>query len=263
MKKKLLQVRLFVTLFGLLIVTPVGRVSADSGLNLQITNLSGTTTNYSYDQLLAMPMSDVNTPLYCYGILKTTGDWQGVSLGYLLQQTGVDPSVASLDFLASDGYKVSIPMQLAALPSVIIAYERDGLMLSEGLRLVLPGMNGNLWIAAITSISMSTIPMDFSQTNYAIPPQSIGMFSSTNLTGLSQTQPPTQYPIATPKNVVTTEPAAPPVNAPQPITKDKLPQSTKSSLVSDFPFVAFLGIAGSILALAAIGYLKSKHNVKS
>ncbi len=264
MKKKLLQACLFLTLFGLLLIIPVGKVSADPGLNLQITTLSGSTTSYTYDQLLAMPMSDVSATLYCYGILKTNGDWQGVTLSYLLQQVGVDSSVASLDFLASDGYKVSIPMQLAEESDVIIAYERDGSMLSEGLRLVLPGMNGNMWIAAITSIAMSTIPMDLSQTNYVAPSQLSGILSSANLTGLSQPQAPTPSPIATPKSVATSEPTVPHVTANQSTTKPILPRSSVSSLSSGFPLVAFCGIAsGSIIALAGIGYLKYKRNIKA
>jgi DMSO/TMAO reductase YedYZ molybdopterin-dependent catalytic subunit len=264
MKKKLLQACLFLTLCGLLLIIPVGKVSADSVLNLQITDLAGSTTSFTYDQLLAMPLSDVSAPLYCYGILRTNGDWQGVSLSYLLQQVGVDSSVASLDFLASDGYKVNIPMQLAIQPDVIIAYERDGLMLSEGLRLVLPEENGNMWIAAITSISMSTIPMDLSQTTYAVPPQLSGILSSANLTGQSQSPSPSPSPIATPTDVATPEPTAPPANATQHITKTIIPQTSSFwSLNSGFALLAFGVGSGAIIALAATGYLKYKRNNKS
>ena len=212
-----------------------------------------------------MPMSNVSAPLYCYSILKTNGDWQGVSLSYLLQQVGVDSSVASLDFLAADGYGVSIPMQLAVQPDVIIAYSLDGSRLPEGLRLVLPGVNGNMWIAAITSISMSTIPMDLSQTNYVPPPQLGGILSSANLTGQSQPQPPTPSPIATPINVATAEPTAPLANATQPSSKAITLQSSNYwSLSSGFSTLVFYAaVSGAIIALAAIGFLKYKRNPES
>jgi DMSO/TMAO reductase YedYZ molybdopterin-dependent catalytic subunit len=119
-------------------MTPIGRVSASTEWNLQITNLAGTTVNYSYDQLLAMPTLNISAGLLCYGNLVTPGNWTGISLSYLLQQAGLDPAVASIDFLAKDGYAVEIPLQVAMQPGVIIAYEVDGLPLSEMLRLVLP-----------------------------------------------------------------------------------------------------------------------------
>ncbi len=265
MKKKLLQTCLFLTLLGLISIFPVGKVSADSGTNLQISNLTGSTATYTYDQLLGMPLTDVNAPLYCYGMLKSNGDWQGVSLSYLLQEVGVDSSVASLNFLASDGYKVSIPIQLAVQSDVIIAFKWDGSLLSEGLRLVLPGMNGNLWIASITSISMSTIPVDLSQTNYgAAPPQLSGILSSDNFTGQSQAQAPTPSPIASPKNVATSEPTTPPLNETQPTTKPILTKSSDSTDNSASPLLAFSGIAFvAIIALGAIGYLKYKRKHES
>ncbi len=264
MKKKLLQACLFLALAGLLVIVPIGKVSADSGLNLQITTLSGSATSYTYDQLLAMPISNVSAPLYCYSTLKTNGDWQGVSLSYLLQQVGVDSSVASLDFLAADGYRVSIPMQLAVQPDVIIAYELNGITLLEGLRLVLPGINGNMWIAAITLISMSTTPIDLSQTNYFAPSQLSGILSSDNLTGHSQPQAPTPSPIVTPENAATTEPTAPPANTTQPISKAIMPQTSSYwSSNSGFLLVAFVAVSGAILTLAAVGYLKYKRNPKN
>ena len=163
MKKKLLQTCLFLTLFGLLLITPIGRVSASSEWNLQVTNLAGTTVNYSYDQLLAMPESNVSAAEYCYGSLVTSGNWGGVSLSYLLQQAGLDPAVASVAFQASDGYAVSIPLQEAIQSDVIIAYQLNDSPLSEGLRLVVPEENGNIWIAMITSITMSTSVVSVSQ----------------------------------------------------------------------------------------------------
>ena len=106
-KNKLLQTLLLLTLFGLLLITPIGKAKGNTEWNLKIITPSGTTINYSYDQILAMPKSSENAALLCFGNLVTSGLWSGVNLGYLLEQVGVDPTVASIDFKAQDGYTAS------------------------------------------------------------------------------------------------------------------------------------------------------------
>ena len=161
MKNKLLQTCVLLLIFGLSLTIFIGKVSANPEWNLTITNLAGATTNYSYDQLSAMPVTNVSAALLCYGSIVTYGIWSGVSLSYLLQQAGVDPTVASIDFQAQDGYAVSIPLQVATQPNVIIAYEKNGLPLTEELRLVLPDENGAMWVALITSINFPIPPNIF------------------------------------------------------------------------------------------------------
>lgn len=157
MKKRLFPTFLFLILFSSLPMLPIVRTSADDVTgDLQVTNLAGNTRNFTYSQLLAMPQISVNASLYCYGTLVTDGDWSGVSLVYLLQQAEADPAQASsINFVASDGYSVTIPIEVAMRRDVIVAYEKDSTPLSEGLRLVIPGVNGNIWIAMITVISMT------------------------------------------------------------------------------------------------------------
>ena len=254
MKKKLLQACIFFTLLGLLLITPTVKVSADTQWNLQVTNLAGTTVNYSYDQLLAMPQTNVTASLSCYDNLISNGNWGGVSLTYLLQQAGLDPSVASIDFLASDGYAVNIPMQLAMQSVVIIAYEMNGAPLPEVLRLVVPGENGNMWIDKITSINMSTaiINIDQSAKTPAIPIQApsnpIGQ-SSTQQQELIQQQASTQ------KNGTSIEPTASPANSSQPTQKASYPQGSNLAGLG-LPLVVVYGIAfGATIGLVAVGYV--------
>ena len=98
MKKKLIQICLLLTLFGLILITAIGRAQTTEW-NLQVTNLAGTNTvTYTYNQFLAMPQTTVTADLSCDGSLIAGGNWEGVSLSYLLQQVGVDPAVASVDF---------------------------------------------------------------------------------------------------------------------------------------------------------------------
>jgi hypothetical protein len=256
MKKKLLQTCLFLTLFGLLLITPMGRVSASTEGNLQVINLAGTTVNYTYDQLMAMPKSNVSADLNCYGAPVTSGNWGGVSLSYLLQQVGMDPAVSSIDFLAQDGYAVNIPLQVGMQPGVIIAYEVNGSPLSEGLRLVVPGANGNIWITMITSITMSTSIISVSQ---SVAGNEIG--SPTDSTGQSSTQqqePVQTQPTTTPKNETSTAPVVPPANVTQPEQKASNPPETSLGGLG-FPVAVAYAIAlGATVALVAVGYFIHK-----
>jgi len=138
-------------------MTPIVRVSAQTEWNLQVTNIENKSVTYTYDQLLAMPETTVNASEYCGYACIARGFWGGVSLSYLLQQVGLDPSVASVDFQASDGYAVTIPLQMAMQSGTITAYELNGSPLLNILCLVFPeDPAGNIWIYRITSITMST-----------------------------------------------------------------------------------------------------------
>jgi hypothetical protein len=155
MKNKLSITCIIIAISALLVAVPIQTASADSS-KLDIVNLSGAYITLSYDQLLTMPKTTVNADLYCYGALVTAGDWAGVQVSYLLALANATSEVGSITLTASDGYRASIPIAVALDPLTIIAYQKDGQPLNEGLRLVLPGMNGAAWIAMIITITMST-----------------------------------------------------------------------------------------------------------
>lgn len=155
MKKKFITLTLLAITLGVLLLIPVSSAQPDKEPTLEVINLSGTSYEFAYTQLFAMPKTTVNTDLYCDGALVGYGNWSGVLLGYLLTQTQAPPEVGSVQFAASDGYQVAIPIDLAMQPQIIIAYEKDGQPLAEGLRLIIPDANGASWIAKITSITIS------------------------------------------------------------------------------------------------------------
>jgi hypothetical protein len=123
---------------------------------LEITNLSGKRFTFTEQQLKEMPQTTISAALYCYGSLVTSGAWSGVQFNYLLTQTNVSSEVHSIQFLASDGYTVTLPIELTMASNTIIAYQKDGEPL-DGLRLVLPGYNGASWINQIIIINMSSL----------------------------------------------------------------------------------------------------------
>gem|GEM_PF-990154 len=146
---------------GLLLTTITGSVIAESTSTLEITNLSGNRISLSQEELQSMPTTTVYAELYCDGSLATSGNWTGIQLNDLLIKAQQAPEVSSIQFTASDGYKVNIPIELAIQPQTIIAYQKDGQPLIEGLRLILVGTNGGAWISLITTITMSSSWVDY------------------------------------------------------------------------------------------------------
>jgi hypothetical protein len=265
-KKKLVQTCLYLTLFGLLSIIPISKASASTAWNLQV-NGANTTVNYNYDQLLAMPETDVNANLACYGSPVASGNWGGVSLSYLLSQTGLDPTTASVNFAAKDGYKVSLSFEVAMQSDVIIAYQLNGASLPETLRLVLPGYNGNMWISMITSITMSastaqpgnegTLPSTWQYWNS--PPIKAPDIWPKNETNIE----PTVSPIVPTAMPSTIPPTIPPTNVTQPTQKASVQQESNSKGIN-FPVEAVYGTAlGTTVALVvATIALTKRRNIR-
>ncbi len=80
-----------------------------------------------------------------------------MSLSYLLQKVGIN-NAESVVVKASDGSSCAISLETAFREDVIIAYQKDGQPLSEVLRLVIPGANGDMWVAQITHIMLIAPP---------------------------------------------------------------------------------------------------------
>jgi len=160
MKTKLNKTYVIAILLALLLTIVPGSALAQSSSNLEIINLSGASINLTQEDLQAMPPTTVNAELYCDGSLVTSGNWTGILLSDLLLKAQQTPEVYSIHFTASDGYRVTIPIELAMHPQTIIAYQLNDQSLYEGLRLILPEYNGVSWISQITTITMSSSGAD-------------------------------------------------------------------------------------------------------
>jgi hypothetical protein len=160
-KNKIIAIILLLTFLSFpLITAPLASATSSIQWNLPITNLNGTTIILTYDDLLAMPKTIVSAELSCNGNFISNGDWGGIKLSDLLNQIGIDQSVATIDFTAQDGYSVNIPIKTAMRSDIIVAYEVDGAQINEILRLIVPEANGNIWISKISSIKMSLSSVD-------------------------------------------------------------------------------------------------------
>lgn len=163
MKKKLLHVSLLAMAFGLLLFSSLTAVFADSQWTVTVGGAVNNALSLTLDDLAAMPKSTVYGDLYCLDQFVDKGYWTGVRLGLLLEQAGYNQGAKSVHFHAQDGYQTNpLPIETAMRQDVIVAYEKDGQPLTETLRLVIPGANGDQWIAMITSISVSMSPSPLS-----------------------------------------------------------------------------------------------------
>jgi hypothetical protein len=256
MKNKLIRVFIIACIIGLFLwLNPTPPVLADPSNSLKIISLEGTNFSFTYEQLLAMPKTEVNANLYCYGSLVTSGNWVGVRLSYLLALAQSTPDVFSIEFLASDGYSVTIPIELAMDPQIIIAYEKDNISLPEGLRLILPDYNGGSWIAMITSLSMSTstaqYPPGIHIGDITIPSQRA---SSNNTSSLPQQQETTLPTHTTPESFPINQTTAP-ANVSNP-NQSVLPPQLQNQDGTGIPVVSYYIFASAlVLILAVLGGL--------
>jgi hypothetical protein len=271
MKKKYITPILIAATLGLLLSTPISSTQADEAPYLALTDLSGTSHDFTYTQILEMPKTIVNAALYCDGTPVTYGDWGGVLLSYLLTQAQVTPTeVGSIQFTASDGYQVAIPIKLAI--DLIIAYEKDGQPLAEGLRLIVPNANGAAWIAKITSMTVSISGAEnppgisVGNPNNVIAAQLSSIQASPTQPSPTPQQTPVQPQPSTPENSssIQATPTNAPTNVTQPYQPTINPQVTNQSLnlQTNIVYIA-LACAISLTATTYVALRRKKTNSKN
>lgn len=222
-------------------------VTSDSDWQLTVYGNNNNYLNLSLSDLAAMPKSTVYADLYCYGMIVTSGYWGGVNLGLLLNTAGLDRNTGTIQFRATDGYSINLPIEDALQENVIIAYEKDDQSLPEGLRLVVPGANGNIWISMITTIS---------QTNVRVPEAQASIASSPPKAEFSPQ--PSQSLAPEPSNQSITLPVTPPANSqPQPAPQQNAPDS---SLPMEYSYLAIPAIVAAIVAVSGFLFYKRRNS---
>ncbi len=209
--------------------------------------------NLSYDDLLALPKTVVSADLLCYGNPISSGSWGGVKLSELINIAIIDPSVVSIDFTAQDGYSISIPINTAMRPDVIVAYDLDGSQLNEVFRLVVPDANGNIWISGITTIKMSISSVDQVQSGtsgQSIINQYQAIINTT-------TPAPQQLPLKdeTQPIVPSNETAKSPVTSPTIITIPQSEEKITEQMDSISQLESVIVIIGSVILVVVLGFV--------
>ncbi len=233
---------------------------------LTLTDPSKNTYTFTIEQLKDMPQTNEYAGLYCYGNLITKGDWVGVQLSYLLGKINVNSDVKSIEFKAQDAYTITIPIKLANSTQTIIAYQKDGIPLTEGLRLVLPGYNGAAWIAQIISITTSIVdvvePASVS-VDGSMPRSALNEFNAISKNSFATPPAATPAPVQTPKpttEVPTPNPTTPTPKSTSPLETPQL--TTTDQQPGGFDQTVIVSVAAMILFLVASAglYIRRKRN---
>ena len=163
MKRKIFIILLFGIALGLITSGALIQVQSAPEWTVKIDGVVSDPTTFTITEIMMMPNRTVYADLYCYGSYVTGGNWTGVSLRFILETVGYDQNAMSVGFSATDGYSRGISLNVAMREDVIIAYEIDMDPLPDILRLVVPGANGEFWVAGIDHIFVSTNSPSYSQ----------------------------------------------------------------------------------------------------
>jgi len=233
---------------------------------LEVVGLVDRPRNLSLSELAAMPSTTIQATIYCVdfpGIVVTTGNWTGVKLGFLLEEAGVSSSAIKVAFLAADGYSTDLSLEAAMQPDVIVAYEKDGAPLGEGLRLVVPGRWGYKWISQLTRIEI----VDF---DFKGKWESQGYSDDGTGPGVGRSDIPNnltiQKGITTPQNVtaITPKTSPTPSNSSSPLptqeTQDPSPEAPETQNPEPLPIVpiAAASVAAMTLGAGLLVYFKKR-----
>ena len=215
MKKKIFLTLLLVIPLGFITFRAAIPVKSTSEWTLTIDGAVSYPTVLTLNEVMAMPNSTVYAELYCYGVYVTGGNWTGVSLSFLLETVELNQSVMSIGFHATDGYGKEVSLDNVLREDVIIAYEMNGHPISETLRLVLPGANGEYWVAMVNHITVSTTSVSpiQSTTSTGINFQPYWQQSPTPQPASTPTPAPTSTPQPTPSPSATLSPSLPPADS--------------------------------------------------
>ena len=164
MKKNLFSTAITITILLLIIAssgsfldTTASAASGASEGQLLVTGLVEHELNLSLTELAAMPKTTVYAAIICVDLpdmIVEEGNWAGVRLSLLLDSAEVSPEAVKVAFYASDGYSTDLTVETAMREDVILAYEKDGVLLDEHLRLVVPGKWGYKWISQVAAIEI-------------------------------------------------------------------------------------------------------------
>ena len=243
--------------------------SSDSTWKLSVNGLVNHPLDFTLSDLEAMPQTTISAALICVDFPKTIvaqGNWTGVKLWTLLNQTGVLPEAIKVAFYANDGYSTDLTIAVAKSDNIILATTKDGAPLSEVLRLVVPGHWGYKWISQVVKIEL--VDYDF-QGKW----ESVGYSDDGTITqsSSSQTHPfpsapvlttPTVSPSTSPKESPAPSMTIPPIKnstTQSPATQSKNLTSQNFNLEDTTTVISIVIIAIAAVALITIIKTKNSH----
>jgi hypothetical protein len=259
LKTKIIQISMLIMAFSLILSGTLNSSFAEEppyidflegySRTIQIDGLVNNPINVTLQELITLPAINVPAVLFCYNTLVAAGVWTGPRLSLLLEKAEFDNATASVRFYADDGYTISLTITQAMEEDVIIAYAIDDQPLPE-LRLVIPGENGNLWIAMINRIEATPY------SPVVVPP------IEPNPTP-APTPSPSPSPSPTPEPSPSPSPTPSPEPSPSPSpTIEPSPSPPVETDTDSFPLAWIIAAVGMITVVGAILIVYKKKTTK-
>lgn len=108
-----------------------GTLSRDKW-TVEITGSCDKPHTFTWDELLALPQSEVQGRLTSVTRWSVGGYWKGVALSTLLKEVGMQPSCKFIRFWSvGKVYDTSIPLEIALREKSLLAHSFDGELLTE------------------------------------------------------------------------------------------------------------------------------------
>jgi hypothetical protein len=145
------------------------RAVAQTTDEIKIFGLVDKPLNISYSELFSLPTVSEIANLLCVwyyaGATNVTLNWTGIPLFHLLTLAQVRPEAKEVVFRAPDGFSSSLPIEDALKPTVILALEANGTLLTEiskivnnmrpdGFRIVVPCKWGYKWVGNVNELEV-------------------------------------------------------------------------------------------------------------
>ena len=134
-----------------------------SDWSLTVAGLDGDVAEMAYDELLAAAGDEQRATLDCTSGWYTVQEWQGVRVGDLLDEAGVDAESEDarwVRFVSVTGYRWSLPVSEAR--DALLATGTGGSRLAHGhgapARLVAPGRRGFQWVKWVQRVELRRDP---------------------------------------------------------------------------------------------------------
>ncbi len=134
-----------------------------SDYRLTVSGLTNRTLTFTYDEVIdKYPHYSKVVTLYCIEGWRVTILWEGILVGDLLRDAGIDPRGNTVIFTAHDGYTTSLPLDYLIDNDIIIAYRMNNVTLppSRGypFQLVAEDKYGYKWEKWIEKIELTDDP---------------------------------------------------------------------------------------------------------
>ena len=129
--------------------------------HLEIRNKEKNLINYTYDEILNLPVIEKKAVLTCPGFFENHGLWKGFSLGSILREKGLLNDVKKIEISGLNGRKdmsIKFPLKSILNDRVFPAYgvNREILPMRNGfpLRVVAQEYSGSRWIKYVNKITL-------------------------------------------------------------------------------------------------------------